>query len=166
MSWLLTRLSRCKRCKAPCALQNDVEALALSETICPLKTWPSGAPGGRAVVTALPVFSTGTGSQAEQPESWGPPMWAELHSWALGCGQLSVAARQAWVRAFFARVPGGCSCRAHIAALEMIILPSLACCRATIFRATVAAHNAVNARLGKSELSFEAALQRWAAPAE
>ncbi|PTY03891.1 hypothetical protein DB346_03035 [Verrucomicrobia bacterium LW23] len=68
----------------------------------------------------------------------------------------------AWLAAFSARVHGiGCNCRAHWRAWCAAHPPPLRGTAAEWFGWTVDAHNAVNGRLGKAEISLGEAYCIW-----
>ena len=82
----------------------------------------------------------------------GSAMWAELHRHAPG------PATPAWLKSFAVRLPCG-ECRRHWLSLSDSIIWHLG--QDVFFQCTVMAHNAVNLRLGKPEISLEEARARW-----
>ncbi len=90
------------------------------------------------------------------PRDWktlGPKLWAELHT--------KLDADRAWLDDFTARIPCG-ECKAHWQKLLAETPPGFG---EGFFAWGVNAHNAVNRRLGKPEITLEAARERWGVPA-
>lgn len=82
----------------------------------------------------------------------GPPLWADLHRWAL-TADLSSAGE--WLKMFTRRVPCG-ECRREFRSILHDTPPTT-----DLFAWTVAAHNRVNRKLGKPEISIDDARTRW-----
>lgn len=95
---------------------------------------------------------------------WYVAMWAEFHVFCRTTNLRMVAEVEAWVNEWLSRVPTGtCACQTH--GREELgncpILPSDAIDNQTLFAWGVRYHNAINARLGKPKMSYDAALVRW-----
>ncbi|HEV2292452.1 MAG TPA: Erv1/Alr family FAD-linked sulfhydryl oxidase [Tepidisphaeraceae bacterium] len=107
--------------------------------------------GAPRVVTPLKT-------QVKQP--WverGPMMWKELHD--RPNLPLEIERERAWLTAFAGRLDCG-DCRQHWLSLLTVDPPDLSS-PAAYARWGVRMHNAVNLRLGKPEMSFEDAADRW-----
>jgi ADP-heptose:LPS heptosyltransferase len=86
----------------------------------------------------------------------GPLLWEQLHIWALTA---DLATAPAWLSAFDAKI--GCDpCRTDWRGWIQEHPPDLSSGH-EFFAWTVSAHNAVNRRLGKPELSIETAIKEW-----
>ena len=86
-----------------------------------------------------------------------PELWGEVHRWALTANLQKEPHR--WLARFATRI--GCGeCREHWEAYLAEFPPDFSSNEA-LFAWTVAAHNAVNRRLGKPEMTVEAARAYW-----
>ena len=86
----------------------------------------------------------------------GPVLWGELHRWALTTDRKVVSR---WLTRFAARI--GCGeCRRHWEAL-VTQMPADLSSNAALFAWSVTMHNAINMRLGKPEMTVDAAQVRW-----
>lgn len=86
----------------------------------------------------------------------GPALWAELHTRAIE--QIDAKSDAAWLTAFPNKLPCG-TCRQHWLDLVAAHPPKFGF---DYFAWTVEVHNAINRQLGKPEMSYAAALERWA----
>lgn len=84
-------------------------------------------------------------------ESRGPVLWGELHRWALAGGPDA----EQWLAGFAKRLPCG-ECRKEWGAIVAESPPT-----GDLFEWSVDAHNRVNRRLGKPELTVADALAIW-----
>lgn len=159
-SAIRVREAKCLRCATPCGLQANADARASREAICPL--WPAGGWQALPLLTVPTPFKLSVArTPAPAPESpavWGRAKWEELHrhSWPMEHGE-----RMAWIGAWIASIPGGCLCRAHLAEVRAILLEAVHGSTWDMRRAGVDAHNTVNRRLGKRELTYEEAAAIW-----
>lgn len=82
----------------------------------------------------------------------GRALWMELHGYAWSYPEVATAADQraarAWLADFARRLPFGCVCRREWLAMTEAVPPPVGG-RAELYWWTVAAHDAVNHRLGK-----------------
>lgn len=93
-------------------------------------------------------------------EALNPATWDELHTRALAYTGDPTVEHQ-WLADFAQRVPTrGCVCRSDWARWARQHPADLSSTD-TYFAWTVEAHNAVNVRLGKPQMSLEAARERW-----
>lgn len=97
---------------------------------------------------------------AEALREQGRALWAEIHvfpwseNWA--CSK-----RCKWFEDWQSRIPSiNCDCRRHWREFVAKYPPDFSS-REAFFAWTVRAHNAVNRRLGKREMSLEEALELW-----
>ncbi len=95
----------------------------------------------------------GVALDRNDPRAWGPVKWRELHERADKAGDLGK--EKAWLERFRRSLPCA-DCREHFTTLLAEQPPKLESCD-TYFAWTVEAHNAVNRRLGKAEVSLEVA---------
>src|SRR6202021_956028 len=89
----------------------------------------------------------------------GPALWRELHEWA---ARAELESAPEWLAKFSARIPCGGG-RQHWMQFLREEPPDYSS-REALFAWTVSAHNAVNRRLGKAQISLQAAEQRWGGP--
>lgn len=88
---------------------------------------------------------------------WGPPLWEEMHraGWA---GRITPD----FLADFARRIPSvACGCGGHWESVVAARRLPLGESPETQFAWTVEVHNAVNHRLGKPEMSVEAAREQW-----
>lgn len=86
------------------------------------------------------------------PSKWGPHFWMTLHIACLGCQDAKVLSD--FVEGYKEIIP--ClSCREHF---EQVLVDNPVPEADDLFRWSVDVHNIVNRRLGKPEVSYEAAL--------
>lgn len=86
------------------------------------------------------------------PSKWGPHFWATLHIACLGCQDPKALAE--FVEGYLYIIP--ClSCREHF---EQVLVENPPPEAGDFFKWSVDVHNIVNKRLGKPEVSYEAAL--------
>ena len=86
------------------------------------------------------------------PSKWGPHFWMTLHIACLGCQDAKVLSD--FVEGYKEIIP--ClSCREHF---EQVLVDNPVPEADDLFRWSVDVHNIVNRRLGKPEISYEAAL--------
>jgi hypothetical protein len=86
------------------------------------------------------------------PSTWGPHFWMTLHIACLGCQDAKVLAD--FVEGYKEIIP--ClSCREHF---EQVLVDNPVPETDDLFKWSVDVHNIVNKRLGKPEVSYEAAL--------
>lgn len=85
-------------------------------------------------------------------------LWEELHRFAIVATEEQWAKARQWYEAWLKRVPAfGCDCQKHFEEMAAIATPRFES-REAFFEWTVARHNEVNSRLGKSLVSVETAL--------
>jgi hypothetical protein len=87
----------------------------------------------------------------------GPILWAEFHRWALTADLASAAD---WLTKFVWRLPCG-QCRKEYRTV-LAEMPPVTSSHDELFAWTCAAHNKVNRKLEKPEMSIEDARARWA----
>ena len=151
------RLRMCAHCPRPCALNAAGRIDHTDDAVaCPDGRWrPYARDGGAAAPDVAhppaPRSRLSLRRQRLDPAMWGPPLWAELHARPETC---DLATEPAWLAAFARRVPCG-DCRPHWLSLVRDTPPDLTS-RQAYHAWSVAAHNAVNARLGRPA---------WASPA-
>lgn len=144
-------LSRERPCNGRCACLADPESRDIVELIqirfCPLNKFKR-------------LASLASTPQRQQPanafEIEGPKLWGQLHCWATS-GDISRPLL--WLAKFTERL--GCGRCTDDWKQWLLDHPPDIESRDSLFRWTVAAHNAVNARLGKPEMTEGAARQRW-----
>jgi hypothetical protein len=86
-------------------------------------------------------------------------MWAELHRRAASTDPLDADAERVWIDDFTKRVPCG-ECKQHWRMLLKEVPPDLSS-RDAYFAWGVTAHNAINVRLGKPQVSVDEARRLW-----
>lgn len=92
------------------------------------------------------------------PSKWGPHFWMTLHIACLGCQDGKVLTD--FVEAYKEIIP--ClSCREHF---EQVLVENPVPEADDLFKWSVDVHNIVNRRLGKPEVSYEAALANIVTP--
>ncbi len=159
---LTVREDACRECPTPCpARREGTLPIADAAALCPVGRWSCWGDCVKAALGADPKMILALGPRPvrlSQPPTAlfdGSTLWAELHRRALAWpgGHDHV-----WLNRFSNRLPGGCPCRAHWRQLLAVLPPRWG----DYFAWTVEAHNAVNRRLGKAEVTVEAARARWA----
>jgi hypothetical protein len=122
-------------------------------------------PEGSRFVLPPPARSRGETITVPDPargDAAGRKKWAEMHARAMAWNP--AAGDAAAEAAYLARAAdglAGCQCSPHWRAYLKSHPPDLSSAE-SYFAWTVAAHNAVNARLGKPPLDFRTAASRWA----
>lgn len=114
---------------------------------------------GWQLAQVQPMASTWKSMQEDETDELllrGPQLWRELHHWALTTDRRDAPR---WLVRFATRI--GCGeCRREWETLVTEHPPDCSSNEA-LFAWSVAAHNAVNRRLGKPEMSLEAAEVYW-----
>jgi hypothetical protein len=94
--------------------------------------------------------------------AWGPAKWEELHKWAIVVDLFAprgLRDPQEWLNIFSRSLPCG-ECTMHWTKLLKELPPDFSSNDA-LFEWSVRAHNVVNRRLGKPEISVAEARARW-----
>lgn len=116
---------------------------------------PYGRPWGFAPNGTLPRMPP----RPARGEGQGPALWGKLHRFALR--RPTEARARKWLKGFERRISCG-ECRKHWGAVLKATPPDFA----DLFAWSVAAHDAVNAMLGKPAFGVEAARRVYAAGGE
>lgn len=114
---------------------------------------PWGIPAPPRPPAAPPATGTPSPASSHSPERIAAlrALWAELHT--------CVRPSSEWMASFTARVPCG-ECRGHWQELLTTMPPDYSS-PAAFWRWSVDAHNAVNRRIGKPEITRESAYEIW-----
>jgi ADP-heptose:LPS heptosyltransferase len=138
-------------------LQNSHPSIGWCATRCaPLDHQPIDKSASRIIVEKLLENPAPAAASTSDWERKGPPLWGELHQWALG---EDATTNSAWLQTFEMKI--GCnSCRSRWQQWIADNPPDFSS-NQRLFFWTVAAHNAVNLSLGKPEMATSIALARW-----
>lgn len=93
------------------------------------------------------------------PAEWGPAAWSAFHARPLDYTG-DAPAELAWLTTFANSLPGGCACKADWRALVAAHPPDLSSAEAYA-RWGWSMHEAVNAKLSKSPVTWEDARRTW-----
>lgn len=152
--------SRCNQrerpCSGACACLVDPQKRDIRELIqlgsCPVGKFK------KTIAERIAEFFTAAPEVQPSIQREGPALWAELHRWAL-YGDIDRPIL--WLGKFTDRLGAlGCNCANEWKAWMLANPPNVES-REALFRWTVDAHNAVNARLNKPQMTLEEAMERW-----
>jgi hypothetical protein len=137
------------------ALVAERNRLAAERVLRPVPLSPGSDASSRQVLSAPSINAT-----REALEVAGRRLWAELHRWAIAfAGGPQEAAR--WLQEFSGRVPqAGCGCRTQWDT-DIAQYPPPLDHPEELFEWTVLVHNAVNLKLGKTQVSLHEARDIW-----
>jgi hypothetical protein len=142
-----------RKCLAAGITREEIERIG-GKIIGPNVEIDSNAPGFLRIVKRFKVKFRHAEPKKTQDlmVQLGPPLWADLHRWALTTPLDAVGQ---WLAVFRRRVPCG-KCRREFTSIVQD-LPAPATSNDDLFAWTVEVHNRVNRKLGKPEMSVEAA---------